>query len=130
MYVDPGSLAAAAKVAHPGTASYTNVIAGTAQARWFGDWIPTGSLTASVDTYMSAAVRAGKLPVLVVYAIPHRDCAGFSTGGLADAAKYTAWISAFRAGLARRAVAVVLEPDALAGADCLPAAASRTDSPC
>lgn len=125
LYVDPNSSAAWAMARYPATAPYIKVIANTPQARWYGDWIPTAQLTKSVDGYVASAFQAGKLPVLVIYAIPFRDCGGFSAGGLAGVSEYSAWIQAFRAGLGGRPVAVVLEPDALTSADCLPATAKQ-----
>jgi endoglucanase len=122
LYVDPHSRAMQALTQYPLTAEYVRVIADTPQARWYGSETPTTELSESVDSYVSKASLAGDLAVLVAYAIPFRDCEGYSRGGLKDAAEYTAWIRAFRAGIAGRRVAVVLEPDALSAADCLSSA--------
>ncbi|MEW2181666.1 glycoside hydrolase family 6 protein, partial [Streptomyces sp. NPDC005406] len=67
----------------------------------------------------AAAARAGRTPVLVPYAIPGRDCGGASQGGAPDLAAYDAWIREFAAGLGSGPVIVILEPDAIALADCL-----------
>nr|WP_246416510.1 glycoside hydrolase family 6 protein [Nocardioides luti] len=78
---------------------------------------PPGQVGPYVTSLVTAADKAGKLPLLVVYGIPDRDCSGgFSEGGL-TAARYPAWVQeiATAAGAADR-VAVVLEPDALAAA--------------
>jgi endoglucanase len=75
---------------------------------------------------VEAAAAAGAVAVLVAYDIPNRDCGGFSGGGAVDADAYRAWIAAFAEGLDGRRAVVVLEPDALAGMDCLDAA-GRTE---
>lgn len=118
-YVDPGSPAAAAVKAHPATAKLVSVLATTPQARWFGDWVPQGRVRAEVDRYVGAATAAGRTPVVVLYAIPHRDCGGYSGGGLPGPVAYAAWVDQVVAGIAGRRVGVVLEPDALASMDCL-----------
>lgn len=125
LYVDPNSWAAWGMVAYPSTAKQVKVIATTPQARWFGDELTGAPLSASVNNYVSGASQAGKLPVLVTYAIPHRDCGGYSSGGAANASSYAAWIRAFRAGIGRRPAVVILEPDAVTSADCLPAAGQQ-----
>jgi endoglucanase len=63
-----------------------------------------------------AARRTGRIPVLVAYAIPHRDC---HDAGAPDAAAYRRYISRMAAGLGRQRAAIILEPDALAAMDCL-----------
>jgi endoglucanase len=60
--------------------------------------------------------------VLVAYNIPQRDCGLYSAGGSASADAYRTWIRALAAGIGTRSAAVLLEPDALAGIDCLSAA--------
>lgn len=118
VYADPASWAAAA-AADPSLNDADRraaaVIAAVPQARW----ITGADTTESVDRYVSAAVAAGDLGVLVLYAIPHRDCHSYSAGGLDGAGTYRAWIRAVRAGIDRRPVAVIVEPDAITSADCL-----------
>jgi endoglucanase len=119
-YVDPDSSARAAATANPGDAAAAR-IAAVPQARWFTDAMPVDAVTAAVAGYVGGAATAGKIPVLVTYAVPGRDCGGFSSGGFADAGQYAAWIRAVRAGIAGRPAIVVVEPDALTSLDCLPA---------
>ena len=59
------------------------------------------------------------MPVLTLYAIPHRDCGSFAAGGFASGTDYRAWIDSIAAGLGGAPAAIILEPDALAMADCL-----------
>lgn len=78
------------------------------------DWFTKGTpaeVQAAVDQVVTAAAKSGKMPVLVAYNLPFRDCAQYSAGGAADTAAYTAWIDAFAAGIGDRAATVILEPD-------------------
>ncbi|MFD6418566.1 glycoside hydrolase family 6 protein [Streptomyces sp. NPDC060194] len=88
-------------------------------AMWFTEYNP-GRITADVRAITSAAAEAEQVPVLVVYAIPNRDCGGHSRGGAPDLAAYNAWVRDFAAGLGDSEAVVILEPDSLALADCLP----------
>ncbi len=66
------------------------------------------------------------MPVVVPYAIPDRDCGGHSEGGAPDLDAYDDWIDLFAAGLGSGEVVVVLEPDSVSQAECLPER-ERTD---
>lgn len=94
-------------------------IAAQPAAVWFAAYNP-GAVTGQVRSVTAAAARAGRTPVLVPYAIPDRDCGGASQGGAPGLAEYDAWIRQFAAGLGGGPVIVILEPDAIALADCLP----------
>ena len=84
-YVDPISVAmTAAKNANPPNATLT-AIANTPQAYWLDQAFPTATVTNTVSRYVGAAQAAGSMPLLVLYAIPHRDCGSFSAGAQADA---------------------------------------------
>lgn len=66
-----------------------------------------------------AAVHArssGRLPVLVAYEIPKRDC---HEAGAQNGAEYRRYITQMAAGLGRQPAAIILEPDALPAMDCL-----------
>ncbi|OEJ29767.1 endoglucanase [Streptomyces agglomeratus] len=99
-------------------------IADRPAAVWFAAYDP-GAVTARVRSVTSAAERAGRVPVLVPYAIPGRDCGGASQGGAPDLGSYDRWIGAFAAGLGGGEVIVVLEPDSIALSDCLSAGERR-----
>src|SRR5882757_3003370 len=119
-YADPTSPAmVAAASAVPPNSELTG-IANTAQARWVGDDIGVADVAGYVQRYIAAAASASSLPILTLYAIPHRDCGGFSAGGFATGSQYRQWIDGVVDGLGSAAVAIVLEPDALTAADCLP----------
>jgi endoglucanase len=121
-FTDPNTSAARWVAANPGdprTAVIRDVIASVPQGRWFTQNNP-GTVAADVDAFVGAAAAAGKIPIMVVYNIPNRDCSGASSGGLGSHAAYRQWIDQVAAGLKGRAAAIILEPDVLAlMSDCL-----------
>jgi len=124
-YLDPDSNARTAADARrsfdPGGAAALDKIAAGSSADWYGDWVPTSALAAAVSSRVSTETSAGALPVLVAYAIPHRDCGSYSAGGEPTAAAYQQWITQLASGIGTRKVVVVVEPDALPQLDCLSA---------
>ncbi|MFD7550808.1 glycoside hydrolase family 6 protein [Streptomyces sp. NPDC059816] len=106
----------------PRAAAIRSEIAERPAAVWFADYTPT-NITARVRAVTSGGSDSGRVPVVVPYTIPDRDCGGASQGGAPDTAAYDDWIDRFAAGLGDDEVIVVLEPDAVALADCLPDAA-------
>lgn len=119
LYVDPNSSAKqqadAWRTSRPADAAQMDKIASQAQALWLGSW--SGDVRAAVEGIVTAAGE--KLPVLVAYNIPNRDCGAYSAGGATSPDAYKTWIRAFADGIGSRKAIVVLEPDALALADCL-----------
>lgn len=105
------------RASRPADAGLMERIAGQPVAKWLGEW--SGDVRAEVSRTISAA--AGRIPVFVVYNIPNRDCGSYSAGGATSAAGYKGWIRQVAAGLSSGAV-VIVEPDAVAGMDCLSAA--------
>jgi endoglucanase len=115
-YVDPDTSAARWVAANPGdsrAAVIRDRIASVPQARWFTT-TNTGTVRSEVDSFVGVAAAAGKIPILVVYDIPNRDCGGASGGGAPTHEAYRAWIDQVAAGLAGRPAYIVLEPDVLA----------------
>src|SRR5574337_1123879 len=118
-YVDPISAAmVAARNANPPSAELTNV-ANTPQAYWLDQAFSPATATGTVARHTGAAQAAGAMPVLTLYAIPHRDCGSYAAGGFATGADYRAWIDGVADGLGGASATIILEPDALAMADCL-----------
>jgi endoglucanase len=120
-YVDPNSNPAAWVRANSGdwrAASIQSAIASKPGARWFGNW--SGDITTAVSSFVGAADASDKLPVLVAYNIPGRDCGSHSGGGAGSPEAYRTWIAAFAAGIGNRPAIVIIEPDAVAQLDCLP----------
>ncbi|MCA2218340.1 glycoside hydrolase family 6 protein [Jidongwangia harbinensis] len=115
-YVDPNTNAARWVAANPNdsrAAVIRDRIANVPQGRWFTQNNP-GTVAGEVDAFVGAAAAAGKIPIMVVYNIPNRDCSGASSGGLANHTAYRQWVDQVAAGLKGRAAAIVLEPDVLA----------------
>lgn len=111
LYVDPDTQAAEAAAAATGEAhALLTRIAETPQSFWVTDQDPARA-AATVRDYTTRADDAGALGVLVVYAIPGRDCGLYSAGGVEGSA-YATWVDAV-AGAVVGEPWVVLEPDAL-----------------
>ena len=114
-YVNPNSAAMrAANSADPPNPELS-AIANTPQAYWM-DNLSTPSVDAA---YIGAAQAAGTMPILALYGIPHRDCGSFAAGGFSSGAAYRGWIDGVAAAIGSGPAAIILEPDALAMADCL-----------
>ena len=124
LYVDPDSNPAkqvrAWRDSRPSDAALMNKIASQPMAIWMGDWDTDPASTARDIT--SAARSAGSLPLLVLYNIPIRDCGSYSAGGASTASAYKNWINGVQAGSSNVKTVFILEPDAIAGWDCLTAA--------
>ncbi|MDH6196519.1 endoglucanase [Mycobacterium frederiksbergense] len=116
-YVNPNSAAMrAAKSADPASPELT-AIANTPQAYWMDH-----ASTPAVDAkYIAAAQAAGTMPILALYGIPNRDCGSYASGGFGSAAAYKGWIDGVASAIGSGPAAIILEPDALAMADCLSA---------
>jgi endoglucanase len=79
-------------------------------------WFVTGTpdeVRKAVRQTMTTAEKQHRVPVLVAYNLPYRDCAQYSAGGAIDTAAYKAWIDGFARGIGNGKAIVVLEPDGL-----------------
>lgn len=89
-------------------------IAKRAQALWLSnEHHPRDRVADVVRAYTSRAAAAGQTPVLVVYAIPDRDCGQHSSGGLPGGYAYKDWVAQVAAGIRGSKPLVVVEPDAI-----------------
>jgi endoglucanase len=84
----------------------------TPQAVWLTGGSPA-EVEKSVKKTMKEAALEKRVPVLVAYNLPFRDCAQYSAGGATDTAAYQAWIDGFAKGLGAAKAVVILEPDGL-----------------
>ncbi|SCL31262.1 endoglucanase [Micromonospora rhizosphaerae] len=117
LLVDPDSPAAGWRRDHG--AAWLDPIAGTPQARWL-----TGPEELPGLAGLLAAARArDALPLVVLYHIPNRDCAG-PDAGARTAAAYARFVDQVVDALGDSRAAVILEPDAVA-ADCFDDARAR-----
>jgi len=102
---------------HPLDAERANFLASQPVAVWFGGWNTT--LETDVRLYVSKAAEEGKMPVVVAYNIPNRDCGHESAGGVESVEAYEAWIYQMAQGIGDKKAIVVLEPDSLTTISCL-----------
>ncbi|MGH3658801.1 MAG: glycoside hydrolase family 6 protein, partial [Micromonosporaceae bacterium] len=120
LYVDPRSQPARWVQRNPGDPRLEAIKTGIADmplSRWFlgGDNDRT-----EASRYVRGAEEADKLPVLVAYNIPGRDCGQFSAGGADGSVAYRNWVDGLAGAVSERPAGVILEPDALAQMDCRP----------
>lgn len=87
-------------------------IAGHPIAAWFTSGTPKEVRTKVLKLVADAAAEK-KVPVLVAYNVPFRDCSQYSAGGAANTADYKAWIDGFASGIGKSRAVVILEPDGL-----------------
>ncbi|WP_233265562.1 glycoside hydrolase family 6 protein [Leifsonia sp. AG29] len=118
LYVDQGSDArkAADRLAASGDtadAALIEQIAGQPTAVWLGDWYTPTLLLSTIRRHLQAAAAQGATPVFVTYAVPDRDCGGYSAGGFTSDA-YLDWNRRVAAALAGSHAVVLIEPDSLA----------------
>ena len=112
-YVNPNSKAM--RAANNAGSPELTAIANTPTAYWM-DHLSTPAVDAK---YIATAQAAGTMPILALYGIPHRDCGSFAAGGFGSGDAYRGWIDGVAAAIGGGPAAIILEPDALAMADCL-----------
>lgn len=121
LYVDPNSTAKRQadtwQKSRPADAALIARIANQPSAKWFGGWV--ANIGREVRQAVATITGTGALPVLVAYNVPARDCGSYSAGGAGSPSAYRKWINDFAEGISGRSAIVILEPDALAGMDCL-----------
>jgi endoglucanase len=129
LFVDPQTPAAAQAKAYndsgdPADAALMRQIARRPIAAWLGGTAADAQQQAARLTRRAA--RVGAAPIIVLYAIPYRDCGGASSGGTATADQYRAWVRAVASGIGRHRAVVIVEPDATAhiASKCVPVAAA------
>jgi endoglucanase len=120
-YVNPNSSAALQAAAwqssNPSGAKAMSYLAAQPTAVWLGEW--NANVAQDVHALVIAAQAKGTVPTFVAYAIPERDCGGYSSGGTNNPSAYASWISQVASGIGSGKAVVILEPDALAQITCL-----------
>lgn len=122
LYADPNAqaLGVAAQLKAQGRtadAALIEKIGKTPTGIWLGEW--SGDIRTATSNVMKASKSQGQMPTFIAYNIPGRDCGLYSAGGANGSDAYKAWISGLAAGIGSAKAAVILEPDALPGIDCL-----------
>ncbi|MGW6130446.1 glycoside hydrolase family 6 protein [Cellulomonas sp. NPDC055163] len=112
-WVNPNTQAATAAAAASGdNRRLLEKISTNAAGSWIGNWNSPSVSQQEVRTVTQAAAAKGQTALLVIYAIPGRDCGNHSSGGVATS-EYAGWIDQVAAGIVGKPW-IVLEPDALA----------------
>lgn len=83
------------------------------QALWVTDYYSRKKVRSAVRAYTDRANRAGRTPVVALYAIPGRDCGLHSAGGF-TARVYKRWVRQVARGLRGQHAIAIVEPDAVA----------------
>jgi endoglucanase len=121
LYVNPSSepkqWANNNRSARPTDAQLMDKIGNQPESQWFGDW--NSNIYQDAKNTTDAVTKTGATPVYVIYNIPHRDCGSYSAGGASSASAYRSWLNSLVSGIGNRKAVALLEPDALAGMDCL-----------
>ncbi|MEU4692609.1 glycoside hydrolase family 6 protein [Actinoplanes sp. NPDC023714] len=115
-YVEPdapavGQVASWAAAGRAADAAAIRRIADSPAAVWFADDTP--GFADRARSLVTAAAAAGRIPVLVAYYVPQRDCGAYSGGGAPDAGAYRAWTASLAGAIRDSRAIVVLEPDAV-----------------
>ncbi|HXJ22659.1 MAG TPA: glycoside hydrolase family 6 protein [Polyangia bacterium] len=93
-------------------AALVSAMVGTPSAIWFLGGTPE-QVRLDVSDAVTRGGRQGRLPVLVAYNHPFRDCTGYGLIGSTDSASYQAWIDGFASAIGNERVIVILEPSSL-----------------
>jgi len=128
-YVDPADSAVTAVAAltasgQTSEAAQLETIASQPDAIWLTD--DSSGSEATISQLSATAAAAGKVPVLVAYNLPWRDCGSYSAGGASSPADYESFIDGIVGGIAQRKVVIIVEPDALSELSCLPASEQQS----
>jgi len=112
---DPGAVKQAEQLLRKGKVRDALTIAAlevVPSAVWFTSGTPAEVRRSAKKTALAAKLEK-RVPVLVAYNLPFRDCAQYSSGGALDTPAYQQWIDAFADGIGDTRALVILEPDGL-----------------
>lgn len=119
LYVDPSSDAAEQErrwiaEGRSHDAETIRAISRRPGAHWFGEPDRDSSSVQTHVAHLTArAAAVDRVPLIVIYSIPHRDCGRFSSGGSSSATQYRRYVEHIAKGIGDRPALVVLEPDAI-----------------
>ncbi len=121
LFVDPESPAQqqadAWRQSRPEDAALLDKIAAHPQATWFSGHEAQPDLSA--ENLALRAEAQNQVPLIVVYALPKRDCGGAAAGGKSGNQAYLEYVRDIASGLQGHRAVVVLEPDGTASIRCL-----------
>jgi len=93
-------------------AAMLNAMVATPSAFWFEGGSPQ-QVQGEVRGVVARGARQGRVPILVTYDLPFKDCTGYGVTGAADGAAYAAWIDGLADGIGNERAIVLLEPNSL-----------------
>jgi endoglucanase len=109
----PGATAQIASLAYsPRDATALTAMTSTPRGLWLIGGTPD-EVRSAVRNTMIRAGREKRVPILVPYNHPYRDCAGYGAGGAENSAAYRAWIDGLIGGIGNERAVVILEPHAI-----------------
>lgn len=121
LYVEPNTppaqQAQAWKSDRPTDAHYMELLAAQPRAVWFGTW--NTNVAADVERIVEDSERTGSTSVLVAYDVPSFSCDAYEQNHEGVMQQYLSWMQQFAVGIGNRHAVVILEPDAVAGRECL-----------
>ena len=124
LFVDPNNepvtQATAWRSSRPADAAMMDKIGQQPVTIWLGDWY--GNIGKATSDWIGQMKAQSALPVFTLYNIPIRDCGSYSAGGASSAAAYKSWVQQIQSASAGTKAVFLLEPDALAGWECLSSA--------
>ncbi len=118
LYVDPNSLSAKEVATLTAAGNLTDAatirqISSQPGSIWLTGWATGATLSRYLQRYVDAARADGSTLTFVTYAIPNRDCGGYSAGGL-SASAYLDWNRVIASTLTGTGANIIVEPDAIA----------------
>jgi endoglucanase len=121
LYVSPSNPAAAEQstLESQGETTEADEI-GQIASQQSATWLVNDNSVNWLGGFVATAAAAGKVPVLVVYNIPWRDCGLYSSGGASSPEDYENFVDGAVNDIGQAKVVVIVEPDALSELTCLP----------
>ncbi len=105
------------RLSRPKDAAAMDVIANESRGVWIGSW--NADPKRAVQTIVQQSNEQHQTPVLVAYNVPSFSCESYIQNPSKVRADYLAWLTNFASGIGTSSAVVILEPDALAGRECL-----------
>lgn len=120
-YIEPYTAALAQaktwEITRPEDAKNMQYLASQPRAVWIGFWNTDPGSTVRSVLEQSASQKT--VPVIVAYNVPSFSCEAYLQNPKVVSIAYLKWMINFAAGIGTSTAVIIVEPDALAGRDCL-----------